>query len=82
MEEDADPDVRDAILIALAQKVEHYEIAPRKSLICLGFIVPTWIAIKVFGLRENVRGAVTSRAGSTYRRHLHRWLSIYRPARR
>jgi ferritin-like metal-binding protein YciE len=27
MEEDADPDVMDAILIALAQKVEHYEIA-------------------------------------------------------
>ncbi len=27
MEEEADPDVMDAILIALAQKVEHYEIA-------------------------------------------------------
>ena len=27
MEEDADPEVMDAILIALAQKVEHYEIA-------------------------------------------------------
>jgi len=27
MEEDADPEVMDAILIALAQKIEHYEIA-------------------------------------------------------
>jgi len=27
MEEEADPEVMDAILIALAQKVEHYEIA-------------------------------------------------------
>lgn len=27
MEEDADPDVKDALLIAAAQKVEHYEIA-------------------------------------------------------
>ena len=27
MKEDADPEVMDAILIALAQKVEHYEIA-------------------------------------------------------
>lgn len=27
MEEDADPDVRDAALIAAAQRVEHYEIA-------------------------------------------------------
>ncbi len=27
MAEDADPDVMDAVLIALAQKVEHYEIA-------------------------------------------------------
>ncbi|MDX1930579.1 MAG: ferritin-like domain-containing protein [Pirellulaceae bacterium] len=27
MEEDAEPDVMDAILIGLAQKVEHYEIA-------------------------------------------------------
>ncbi len=27
MEEDADPEVMDAILIACAQKVEHYEIA-------------------------------------------------------
>lgn len=27
MKEDADPDVMDAMLIALAQKVEHYEIA-------------------------------------------------------
>ena len=27
MEEDAEPEVMDAILIALAQKVEHYEIA-------------------------------------------------------
>jgi ferritin-like metal-binding protein YciE len=27
MEEEADPDVMDALLIACAQKVEHYEIA-------------------------------------------------------
>lgn len=27
LEEDAEPDVRDALLIAAAQKVEHYEIA-------------------------------------------------------
>ncbi len=27
MAEEADPDVMDAVLIALAQKVEHYEIA-------------------------------------------------------
>ena len=27
METEADPDVMDAVLIALAQKIEHYEIA-------------------------------------------------------
>ncbi len=33
MEEDADPDVMDAALIAAAQKVEHYEIATYGTLV-------------------------------------------------
>lgn len=33
MEEDADPDVLDAMLIAAAQKVEHYEIATYGTLV-------------------------------------------------
>ena len=43
MEEDAEPDVMDAMLINAAQKVEHYEIASYGTL-C------TWA--KLLGLKE------------------------------
>jgi ferritin-like metal-binding protein YciE len=38
MKEDADPEVKDALLIAAAQKVEHYEIASYGT-------VCTWAAL-------------------------------------
>ncbi len=49
MEEDADPEVMDAILIACAQKVEHYEIATYGTL-C------TWAKILGYKNAKSVLG--------------------------
>ncbi|MFO1066183.1 MAG: ferritin-like domain-containing protein [Pirellulales bacterium] len=49
MEEDADPEVMDAILIACAQKVEHYEIATYGTL-C------TWAALLGYQSAKSLLG--------------------------
>lgn len=49
MEEDADPDVMDAVLIACAQKVEHYEIATYGTL-C------TWAKILGYSQAKSLLG--------------------------
>lgn len=50
MEEDAEPDVMDAVLIGLAQKVEHYEIATYGTLCTWAEILGYKAAKKALGL--------------------------------
>jgi ferritin-like metal-binding protein YciE len=49
IEEDAEPDVKDAALIAAAQKVEHYEIATYGTLITWAKLLGEGKAAKLLG---------------------------------